>query len=150
MELALAGNLIFADQSATFGQPEITLGVFAPPASVLLPLRLGFSRAEELLITGESFSAARAAQIGIVHRLFDTPEGLREGTDAWIEQHIIPKSASSLRLAIQAERLVMVVLLATTLPRLEQMYIEQLMATSDANEGIQAFLDKRTPIWVNG
>jgi cyclohexa-1,5-dienecarbonyl-CoA hydratase len=150
MELALAGNLIFADQSASFGQPEITLGVFAPPASLLLPLRVGFSRAEELLITGESFSAARAAQIGIVHRLFDTPEGLREGTEAWIEQHIIPKSASSLRLAIHAERLVMVELLATTLPRLEHMYIKQLMATSDANEGIQAFLDKRTPIWVNG
>jgi cyclohexa-1,5-dienecarbonyl-CoA hydratase len=102
------------------------------------------------LITGESISAARAAEIGIVNRLFDTPEALREGTVEWIEQHILPKSASSLRMAVHAERLVMVELLAMTLTRLERIYVEQLMATHDANEGIQAFLDKRTPIWVNG
>ena len=82
LELALSGHLIFADATAVFGQPEITLGVFAPPASVLLPLRLGFARAEELLVTGESITAARALEIGLVNKLFDDRDALRAGTDA--------------------------------------------------------------------
>src|ERR1019366_7062365 len=54
MELVLAANLIFADESAVFGQPEINLGVFPPPASVLLPLKLGYAQAEEGLMTREN------------------------------------------------------------------------------------------------
>lgn len=149
LELALAGHLIFADASAVFGQPEIQLGVFAPPASVLLPMRLGFARAEELLLTGESIGAARALEIGLVNKLFATREELREATEAWIEKCIVPKSASSLRIAIYAERLPMVATLTATLPRLERLYLEELMATHDANEGIQAYLEKRSPVWTD-
>lgn len=149
LELALAGHLIFADSTAVFGQPEITLGVFAPPASVLMPLRLGFARAEELLVTGESIGAARAAEIGLVNKLFESREALRDGTDAWITKYILPKSASSLRIAIYAERLPMVATLTATLPRLERLYVEELMATHDANEGIQAYLEKRAPVWTD-
>lgn len=149
MELVLATNLIFADETAVFGQPEINLGVFPPPASILLPLKLGYARAEEMLLTGENIPAARAYELGIVNKLFFSMKSLREGTDAWIREHLLPKSASSLRLAIQAERTVFVETLRAHLPRLERLYIDELMTTHDANEGIAAFLGKRKPDWSN-
>ena len=61
LELAAAGSLIFAAPDAQLGQPEIKLGVFAPAASVLLPLRIGQARAEDLLLSGRSISATQAA-----------------------------------------------------------------------------------------
>ena len=57
LELALICNTMYADKTAFVGQPEIVLGVFPPPASLLLPLKIGNSKAEELLITGKSISA---------------------------------------------------------------------------------------------
>lgn len=149
MELALAGNFIFADATAQFGQPEIVLGVFAPPASLLLPMRIGWARAEELLITGATISAARAHEIGIATRLFDDRQSLLEGTDAWIAEHLIAKSASSIRFAVRAERMRMVEMLRQMLPRLKELYIDELMVTYDANEGIDAFLSRRSPSWQN-
>ncbi len=149
MELVLAGNLIFADETAVFGQPEINLGVFPPPASLLLPLKLGYARAEEMLLTGENIPAARAYEIGLVNRLYPTADALREGTDSWIREHLLPKSASSLRLAVKAERSVFTETLKTNLPKLERLYVDDLMATHDANEGIAAFLEKRKPDWRN-
>ncbi len=149
LELALAGSLIFADKTAFFGQPEINLGVFPPPASVLLPLKLGYARAEEPLLTGENISAPRAYEIGLITRLFATREMLLVGTDEWVQKHILAKSASSLRLAVRAERSQLIELLHTHLPRLERLYTEELMSTHDANEGIAAFLEKRQPKWNN-
>lgn len=149
MELVLAGNLIFADETAFFGQPEISLGVFPPPASLLLPLKLGYGRAEEPLMTGENIPAARALEIGLVNRLYPSASALHEGTDDWIRTHLLPKSASSLRLAVSAERIVFSETLRTHLPRLERLYVDDLMATHDANEGIAAFLEKRKPEWSN-
>ncbi|MFI5202319.1 MAG: enoyl-CoA hydratase/isomerase family protein [Candidatus Kapaibacterium sp.] len=149
MELVLATNSIFADETAVFGQPEINLGVFPPPASILLPLKLGYARAEELLLTGENIPASRAYELGLVNKLYPSAEALREGTDAWIAKHLLPKSASSLRLAIRAERSVFVETLQTHLRRLERLYVDELMSTHDANEGIAAFLEKRKPDWSN-
>src|ERR1035437_4408580 len=104
MELVLAANLIFADETAVFGQPEINLGVFPPPASILLPLKLGYARAEEPLMTGENIPAARAYEMGLVNKLYPSMDALREGSYSWIGEHLLPKSASSLRLAVKAER----------------------------------------------
>jgi cyclohexa-1,5-dienecarbonyl-CoA hydratase len=149
MELVLAANLIFADETAVFGQPEINLGVFPPPASILLPLKLGYARAEELLMTGENITAARAYELGFVNRLYPSTGALHEGVDTWIQTHLLPKSASSLRLAVKAERSVFVDTLRVYLPRLERIYVDDLMATHDANEGIAAFLEKRKPNWMS-
>ena len=149
LELALAANLIFADETAVFGQPEITLGVFPPPASILLPLKLGYARAEEMLITGENIPASRAYEMGLVTRLYPSTDALLEGTDDWIRTHVLPKSARSLRLAITAERFALMERLRTYLPQLERLYVADLMATHDANEGIAAFLEKRKPDWSN-
>ena len=149
MEMALMCNFIFADKSAKFGQPEIVLGVFPPPASMLLPEKIGLARAEELLITGKTISADEAKNIGLVNELFDDKNTLESGTNEWIEKNILPKSALSLRYAVKAARAKFNHLLSNFLPQLEHMYVNQLMQTHDANEGINSFLEKRKPEWNN-
>ena len=149
MELALMCNFIFADRTSKFSQPEITLGVFPPPASLLLPEKIGLARAEELLITGKSITGEEAREIGLVNRLYETRELMDEGIEMWIDENIIPKSASSLRMAVKASRIKFNHVMSNFLPALEKMYLKELMVTHDANEGINSFLEKREPVWQN-
>lgn len=146
-ELALMCNQLFADKTAKLGQPEIVLGVFPPPASILLPEKIGLSRAEDLLLTGRSIDADEGQTFGLLNQVFDDKAALDAGADAWIEQHILPKSASSLRFAVQAMRTRLNHTLGNFLPQLEALYVTQLMNTADANEGIAAFIEKRKPVW---
>jgi len=148
-ELPLACNFIFADKSAKMGQPEIILGVFAPPASVMLPLKVGNARAEELLITGKIISADEARSIGLLNEVFEDKATLDAGTDDWIRKNILPKSASSLRYAVKAARTSFNYFLLKQLPEFAGIYVKELMETHDANEGINAFLEKRKPVWKN-
>lgn len=149
MELCLMCNFIFADKSAKFGQPEIILGVFPPPASLLLPLKIGNAKAEELLITGKTISAEEAKAAEIVNEVFDDKELLSQGMDEFIKNFILPKSASSLRYAVKAARQVFNKIIKTELKNLERMYVDELMVTEDSNEGINSFLEKRKPVWKN-
>ena len=149
MELVLMGNFIFADKTAKFGQPEIVLGVFPPPASILLPEKIGLAKAEDLLLTGKTITADEAMSLGLLNAVFEDKEALHSGVNAWIEKNILPKSASSLRYAVKAVRAKMNHVLTNFLPQLESMYVNQLMQTEDANEGIASFLEKRKPVWKN-
>jgi cyclohexa-1,5-dienecarbonyl-CoA hydratase len=147
LELALICNILYADKTAKLGQPEITLGVFPPPASILLPLKIGHARAEDLLITGRSISAAEGQEIGLINNIFNNEQEMEVALQEWIEQYIVPKSASSLKFAIRAARKSFNQILLNILPELENEYLEVLMKTADANEGIQSFIEKRKPIW---
>ena len=149
MELCLMCNFIFADKTAKFGQPEIILGVFPPPASILLAEKIGLAKAEELLLTCKTISADEAKSMGLLNDVFADKEALNAGLNNWIETNILPKSASSLRYAVKAVRAKMNHILGNFLPQLESMYINQLMQTEDANEGISSFLEKRKPVWKN-
>lgn len=149
LEIALMCNFIFADQSARLGQPEISLGVFPPPASIILPEKIGLAKAEELLITGRILHSIEAFQLGLINKVFEDRETLNLETNQWIETNILPKSASSLRYAVKASRVKFNHILGNFLPQLESIYLHQLMATHDANEGIEAFLNKRSPEWQN-
>ena len=149
MELALACNFIFADKTAQFGQPEITLGVFAPPASLLLPLKIGNAKAEELLITGKIISAEEAERIGLLNGVYDDKETMEASLDEWINKNILSKSASSLRYAVKVSRKVFNEVVKTGLPKIEETYIKGLMETNDANEGINSYMEKRKPVWKN-
>ena len=149
MELALMCNFMFADKTAKFGQPEIVLGVFPPPASILLPEKIGLARAEDLLLTGKTISAEEAKSIGLLNEIFEDRVTMDLETEKWIEKNILPKSASSLRFAVRASRAKFNHLLSNFLPQLENLYVKQLMETYDANEGINAFIEKRTPVWNN-
>jgi len=149
LELALMCNFMFADNTAKLGQPEISLGVFPPPASLLLSEKIGLVRAEDLLITGRTILADEAKSIGLINELFENKAAMELGVEKWIETYITPKSASSLRFGVKAARIKFNHVLSNFLPQLESLYINQLMHSHDANEGINSFLEKRKPVWNN-
>lgn len=144
LELALAGGAIFAARDAQFGQPEMKLGVFAPAASVLLPWRVNQPAAEDLLLSGRSIGADEAHAIGLVQQVDDDPE---RAALAYYDGHLAGKSATSLALALAAARGARVREASARLAEIERLYLEQLMRTRDANEGLAAFLAKRQPSW---
>jgi cyclohexa-1,5-dienecarbonyl-CoA hydratase len=147
-EVALACDLIFAAIDAELGVPEIALGVFPPAASALLPLRVGASRAAAAVLTGRARRVDDWAAAGLVE-VVSRPEELQSAVDRWFETHLAPRSAAALRCAAQACRLPLAQQLNATLPALERLYLETLMRTRDAGEGIDAFLEKRQPQWAD-
>ncbi len=149
MELALACNFLYADKTAKLGQPEIMLGVYAPPASILLPLKIGNAKAEEILLTGKTVDADRARQCGLINKVYDDKKAMDGGVDEWIDNTFANKSASSLRFATRVARKHFNEVLLKELPEIEKIYVNELMETKDANEGINSFLEKRKPIWRN-
>ena len=146
LELASVCHRIVAAPGATLGQPEIALGVFAPLGSIVLPVRIGRAHAEDLCLTGRSLPAAEAQRIGLVDEIADDPTA---AALAWARAHFSNRSASSLRLAVRAVRADLTAKIRSELPALEKLYIDELMATGDAVEGLEAFLEKRAPRWRN-
>jgi cyclohexa-1,5-dienecarbonyl-CoA hydratase len=144
LELALAGGPIFAAPGAQLGQPEIKLGVFAPAASCLLGWRVSQSAAEDLLWSGRSLVASQALAIGLVNVLADDPEA---AALAWFDEHLAPRSAAALACAVGAVRAPRVRELRERLAEVERLYLQTLMTTRDANEGLAAFLARRAPAW---
>ncbi|OGU60490.1 MAG: hypothetical protein A2X64_08505 [Ignavibacteria bacterium GWF2_33_9] len=148
-ELPLFCNFLFADKTAKIGQPEILLGVFAPPASIMLPLKIGNSKAEELLITGKVISAEDAKQLGLINEVFEDKEEMENAVQDWIQKNILGKSASSLRYATQAARASFDYFMKKNLTAFHELFVNKLMETNDANEGINSFMEKRKPEWKN-
>lgn len=147
LELALVCNFIFVDESARLGQPEISLGVFPPPASLILPMKIGQAKADDLLLTGRSITGTQAVAVGLAANMFATREAMLAEVDQWAQKHILPKSGSSFRYAVKAARLTFNETLRSGLKRLEALYLSELMATHDANEGIASFMERRQPVW---
>lgn len=147
LELVALCHRVFAARGAAFGQPEIVLGVFAPVASLVLPERVGRRHAEDLCLSGRSVGAEEALAMGLVDEV--TEGDPAEAALAWARKHLLPRSASSVRFAVKAVRASLRARLATELPAIERLYLEELMATSDAVEGLTAFLEKRPPAWRN-
>ncbi len=148
-ELPLVCNFIFADKTAKVGQPEIILGVFAPPASIMLPLKIGNAKSDELLITGKVITAEEGKNIGLINEVFEDKETLHSSVDEWIKKNIVRKSASSLRYANKAARASFNFFMHKNLPVFTDLFINELMETEDANEGINSFMEKRRPVWKN-
>jgi cyclohexa-1,5-dienecarbonyl-CoA hydratase len=144
LELASVCHRLFAAPGAVFGQPEIALGVFAPLASIVLPDRIGRAHAEDLCLTGRSVTAEEALAMGLISKVAEDPAA---AALHWARQHFSSRSASSLRFAVLAVRAGLAARIRSDLPRLETLYVEQLMKTADAVEGVQAFLEKRSPEW---
>jgi len=144
LEFALAGSMIFAAPDAKLGQPEMNLGVFAPAASCLLPFRASQGDAEDLLLSGRSVSAEEARRMGLVSVVAADPEAAALG---YFDQHLAGKSAASLGFAVRAAREGMLPEAKRRIAAVERLYLEGLMATHDATEGLQAFLAKRAAQW---
>jgi cyclohexa-1,5-dienecarbonyl-CoA hydratase len=144
LEVALAGHLMFVAPDATLGQPEMKLGVFAPAASCLLPELIGPVRSLDLLVSGRSITGTEAAAMGIAHEAAADPE---HAALAYFEEHLKPKSASSLRYAVKAARLDYVVRVKEKIRAVERLYLDELMTTHDAVAGLEAFIAKGSPQW---
>lgn len=147
-ELALACDFIFAEEDATFALPEIALGVFPPAASVLLPARAGLGHAVPSLLTGAPLPARDWLAPGIVHWTA-APGTIAGAIDRWFAAQLAPKSAAALRHAVAAMRLGVQRRVREDLPELERLYLDDLMRTHDAVEGIEAFMAKRRPAWTD-
>jgi cyclohexa-1,5-dienecarbonyl-CoA hydratase len=144
-ELALACDFVLASDRARFGQPEINLGVFPPVAAYQLsrqvPPRIGL----EMLLLGDPVDAAAAQQLGLVNAVFPFAD-FETKSDEWL-QRLYRQSASSLRLTKKAFRIAQSADFEERLTQVEKLYLEELMKTHDANEGLNAFMEKRKPIW---
>jgi len=146
LELVMVCHRIFASPEAKMGQPEIVLGVIPPVASVALTDRVGRGWTEDLCLSGRSIDAETAHRIGLVDELSDDPW---EAALAYINEHLLPKSASSLRHAVRAVRTGYAKRFRKELAKVEKQYIKELMQTEDAQEGLNAFMEKRKPEWTN-
>jgi cyclohexa-1,5-dienecarbonyl-CoA hydratase len=145
LELAAFCDRVVVEAGAMLGQPEIKLGVFAPVGSLVLPWRCG-AAGGDLLLTGRTVDADEAAALGLADQACASGEG-EERIERWARQHLLPLSPSSLRLARRASRLEIHGRLRDGLAEVERMYLDELMTTRDATEGIEAFLAKRPPVW---
>ncbi len=145
-EFVLACTFVFCDESAKFGVPEITLGVFPPVAAVLLPFKCGDQLASQIILTGANFTARDLEKHGFVNQVVEKGE-VDEAVSAFIEEQILPKSASSLRIACQASSMLLADTYREYIGKLEKLYLKELMSTEDAVEGIAAFIEKRKPNW---
>jgi len=146
LELVLPCHRIVAAPTAKLGQPEITLGMFAPAGSVLLPERVSRGLAEEMLLTGRILDGVEAKAAGLVDEVAEDPE---KAAVAWFEKHLVDKSAMALRFATKAARASLARRVGTSIVQLERLFIEELVKTRDANEGVASFVGKRKPVWVD-
>lgn len=145
LEVSSLCHRLVAHEASRLGQPEIALGIFAPIASVVLPRRIRAGVAEDLCLTGRVLTAPEAYAVGLVDEV--TVDDPLPAALLWARTHLLGRSAASLRCAVAAVRLSLREQLAVELPKVESLYLEELMACDDAAEGLQAFLEKRAPVW---
>lgn len=144
-ELASMCDLVIADADAKFGQPEINLGCFPPVASLCLPFLMGPKYAFWFLLSGETISAREAKQHGLVTVV--APKGKMEAALNRLLKSLLSKSPVVLRHAKEAMTIGVETMFVESLKKVEELYFDRLMKTHDAVEGVQAFLEKRKPVW---
>jgi cyclohexa-1,5-dienecarbonyl-CoA hydratase len=144
-ELASFADIVIATPSARFGQPEIKVGVFPPIAAVLLPRIIGEKKAREMLLTGELLGGEEAYKLGLVTHLVsdsEVPTKLEE-----LLNQLRQMSAPALEMTRRALTAASGLSFDEALKRTEALYLNQLMALKDPQEGIEAFIQKRSPNW---
>jgi cyclohexa-1,5-dienecarbonyl-CoA hydratase len=146
-ELVAACDIVIASPRARFGQPEIKLGVFPPVAAILLPRVIGDKRARELMLTGELIDAQEALRLGLVSYVVPQ-EQLGQKTQEVLAR-LRELSATSLEATKRAIDMGRGFSLDESLARVENLYLNELMKTDDAREGVRAFMEKRKPAWRN-
>jgi len=144
-ELASGCDMIIASEKAQFGQPEISVGAIPSVATVLLPRLIGRKKAFELILTGDVIGAAEAKQIGLVNKVVP-PEKLDEAMTELISK-LKDKSPVVLKLTRMAVYSGLDLDFNKALDNVTSIYLNLLMRTEDAVEGLKAFLEKRKPQW---
>jgi cyclohexa-1,5-dienecarbonyl-CoA hydratase len=145
-ELALACDMIVAADDASMGLPEIALGAFPPAGAVLLPLRVGGSRAATAVLTGAVRNAAEWRDAGLVAAV--PPRGtLVDAAGEWFDAHLAPRSTVALTAAACASRLTLRAAAEPAIAAAERLYVERVLPAADAREGVRAFVEKRRADW---
>ncbi len=145
MELAMACDFIVASEAAKFGQPEIQVGVFPPIAALMLSRLIPRKKAFELILTGDTIDAHTAEGMGLVN-LVASPEEFESALNAFVSR-LSKSSGVVLRCSKRAAMMPLRADDDRVLAEIEKLYLDELMKTADANEGLNAFLEKRTPKW---
>jgi cyclohexa-1,5-dienecarbonyl-CoA hydratase len=145
-ELALVCDMVYTARDAAWGFPEIKLGCFPPVAAVALPTVVGQKRAEELILTGRQISGDEAVAIGLANKSA-TAEELDGLVDETLKE-LACLSPAALAMAKKSVYAWDAIHFDKGLARAEKIYLDELMKTRDAREGIQAFIDKREPKWA--
>ena len=146
-ELAAFGDLVIATPKARFAQPEISIGVFPPLASTILPFLVGPKIALELVLTGEPVTAERALDLGMVNRL--VPEAQLEKTVEDLVSRINGHSGPVLTMAKKAILGGMGLSLRDGLKHSMNIFLNELYRLEDSQEGLRALVEKRKPNWKN-
>ena len=144
-EVAISCDIVLASEKAKFGQPEIQVGVFPPIAAVVLPHLTGRQKALELVLTGDIIRAEEAHRIGIVNHVYPFDE-FDERVDEFV-QKLAGLSAPVLQMTKCSVVESMGQPFDEAVTIVERLYLDELMETEDAHEGLAAFLDKRKPEW---
>ena len=144
-ELAMVCDLVYTADNAQWGFPEIKLGCYPPVAVTALSALVGQKRAADLVLTGRTITGAEAARIGLATEAVNQ-EKLDETLEK-VTRNLSYLSPAALAVAKKAFYVWDSVHFDKGLARAEKIYFEDLMKTQDAQEGIEAFLEKRTPIW---
>ena len=146
-ELALACDLRVAVRGATFGLPEVRVGVPSVIEAALLAPTIGPGRAAELLLCGESIDADQALAWGLVNRVVPPPD-LPSAVDAFVAKVVAGAPA-----AIRLQKELMIRWRSTDLQTAVEYGVNAFAvsyASPDAREGLRAFLEKRAPRWPSG
>jgi len=146
-EVAIFCDLIFAADNLKIGQPEIKLSAIPPIALLIMPRLVGLKNASELLLSGKIIEAPEAKQIGLINKVVPL-----DSFDSELESYIQPFTELSLiglKFSKKGIQLGLETSFLEGLEKIEKMYLEELMASEDAHEGLKAFMEKRKPAWKN-
>jgi cyclohexa-1,5-dienecarbonyl-CoA hydratase len=145
-ELSMVCDMVYTSASAQWGFPEIKLGCYPPVACTALAGLVGQKRAAELILTGRTISGVEAAGMGLANRA--VLEGELAGTVDQTVNDLLKLSPAALAVTKKAVYAWDAMHFDKGLARAEKIYLEELMKTSDAHEGIRAFMEKRQPKWT--
>lgn len=144
-ELAMTCDMVYTAKDARWGFPEITLGCYPPVACAALAALVGEKRAAELIFTGRAITGEEAAAWGLANEAHAGDE-IKQAVQRSLD-HLLKLSPAALAVAKKAFYAWDSIHLDKGLARAEKIYVEELMQTADAQEGIQAWTEKRKPEW---
>ena len=146
-ELAIFCDFVISSEDAKYGQPEVQVGVFPPIAAQIMPRIIGRKAAMELILSGKIISAEKALEMGLINKVV-AKDDLNSATQDFCKPYL-KLSAEVLRKTKKAITKGLMDDFEPSLKSIEDIYLDELMNTADAQEGLNAFLEKRKPVWKN-
>ncbi|KYK20451.1 hypothetical protein AYK21_01380 [Thermoplasmatales archaeon SG8-52-2] len=147
-EVATFCDIVIASEKSKFGQPEIKVGVFPPIAAAIFPKLMSSKKALELILTGEVIKANEAKDLGLINHVLPV-DNFDEEAEKLVNEKLASNSAIVLQLTKRSFIEGATRNYSDSIKKIEDIYLNELMKTNDANEGLAAFLEKRPPVWKN-